>query len=152
MIPALRGAALLALASLAAGCAGFSAISPGDSAHSVEARVGEPATVWKNADGSEVWEYPQGPPGAQTFMVTIDTDYSVREMHQVLSEEYFSKIRPGMSRGEVQRILGRPGEIRYFRLRDEETWSWRYLDVNYRFFNVMFNRSAGTVRTTLRLD
>ena len=57
MIAALyRAAALLALALLAGGCANFSAISPGDSAPTVEARVGPPGAVWKNADGSEVWE------------------------------------------------------------------------------------------------
>jgi hypothetical protein len=29
---------------------------------------------------------------------------------------------------------------------------WRYLEINYRFFNVLFDRASGTVRTTLRLD
>src|SRR5712691_3615183 len=151
MPPALRGATLLALAGLAAGCANFSAISPGDSAHSVEARVGPPAAVWKNADGSEVWEYPQGPASVQTFMITIDSDLAVREMHQVLSEEYFSKVHAGMSRDEVRRLLGRPKEIWYFSRRDEDVWVWRYLEVNYRFFNVLFDHTSGMVRTTLRL-
>jgi len=114
--------------------------------------VGPPGNVWKNADGSEVWEYPQGPLGVQTFMIAIDTDHSVREMHQVLSEEYFSKVRSGMTRDEVHRMLGRPREIWYFPPRDEEVWVWRYLEINYRFFNVLFDRTSGAVRTTLRLD
>ncbi|HLQ01001.1 MAG TPA: hypothetical protein VK143_01740 [Burkholderiales bacterium] len=152
MTLSLRGTALLALASLVAGCANFTAISPGDSAHSVEARVGPPAAVWKNADGSEVWEYPQGPQGVQTFMITIDADQSVTEMHQVLSEEYFSKVHAEMSRDEVRRLLGRPKEVWYFPPRDEEVWVWRYLEVNYRFFNVLFDHTSGMVRTTLRLD
>jgi len=152
VIAALRRAAtVLALSALSAGCANFSAISPGDSAHSVEARVGPPAAVWKNADGSEVWEYPQGPASVQTFMITIDSDLAVREMHQVLSEEYFSKVHAGMSRDEVRRLLGRPKEIWYFSRRDEEVWVWRYLEVNYRFFNVLFDHTSGMVRTTLRL-
>src|SRR6266568_1098655 len=147
VIAALRRAAtVLALSALSAGCANFSAISPGDSAHSVEARVGPPAAVWKNADGSEVWEYPQG---VQTFMITMDADHSVMEMHQVLSEEYFSKVHAGMSRDEVRRLLGRPKEIWYFSRRDEEVW--RYLEVNYRFFNVLFDHTSGMVRITLRL-
>src|SRR6266849_10433218 len=124
----LRAATVLALSALAAGCANFSAISPGDSAHSVEARVGPPAAVWKNADGSEVWEYPQGPQGVQTFIITIDADQSVTEMHQVLSEEYFSKVHAEMSRDEVRRLLGRPKEVWYFPPRDEEVWVWRYLE------------------------
>src|SRR6266567_1879094 len=139
---------LLALVLSSAGCANLAAISPGDSAQAVEAFAGAPATVWKNADGSEVWEYPQG---VQTFMITIDSDLAVREMQQVLSEEYFSKVHAGMSRDEVRRLLGRPKEIWYFSRRDEEAWVWRYIEVNYRFFNVLFDHTSGMVRTTLRL-
>jgi len=152
MIAALgRAAALLALI-LAAGCANFSAISPGDSAPSVEARVGAPGSVRKNADGSEVWEYPSGPSGVQTFMIDIGPDRTVRAVRQVLREEYFSKVVPGMSRDEVRRLLGRPKEVWYFPARDEEVWTWRYLEVNYRLFNVLFDHTSGAVRITLRLD
>ncbi|TMG94576.1 MAG: outer membrane protein assembly factor BamE [Betaproteobacteria bacterium] len=153
MIAALhRAAALFALGLLAAGCANFSAISPGDSAPTVEARVGPPGTVWKNADGSEAWEYPMGPTGVQTFMIDIGPDRAVRAVRQVLTEEYFAKVVAGMSREDVRRLLGRPKEVWYFPARDEEVWTWRYLEVNYRFFNVLFDRASGTVRTTLRLD
>ena len=153
MIAALqRAAALLALAVLPAACANFSAIPPGDSAQDVEARVGAPGTVWKNADGSEVWEYPMGPSGVQTFMIDIGPDRAVRAVRQVLTEEYFAKVVAGMSREDVRRLLGRPKEVWYFPARDEEVWTWRYLEVNYRFFNVLFDRTSGTVRTTLRLD
>jgi len=147
-----RAAFLLFSALLAAGCANFSAISPGDSALTVEARVGAPSTVWKNADGSELWEYPQGSYAVQTFMVAFDPDHAVREIHEVLNEAYFSRIRLGMSREDVRRLIGKPREIWYFPARDEETWTWRYYDVTYRFFNVLFDRTEGTVRTTLRLD
>ncbi len=153
MIAALRrAAAVLALSVLPGGCANFSAISPGDTAHSVEARVGPPAAMWKNPDGSEVWEYPQGFYAVQTFMIDIGPDQAVSTVRQVLDEAYFSRIQPGMSRDDVRRLIGRPREIWYFPPRDEETWTWRYYDINYRFFNVLFDRSAGTVRTTLRLD
>jgi hypothetical protein len=153
MIAALhRVAPLLALAVLSAACANFSALSPGDSAQDVEARVGAPGTVWKNADGSEVWEYPLGPTGVQTFMIDIGTDRAVQAVHQVLREETFSKVVAGMSRDDVRRLLGRPKEVWYFPTRDEEVWVWRYLEVNYRFFNVLFDRTSGTVRTVLRLD
>jgi hypothetical protein len=147
-----RAAALFALVVLPAACANFSAISPGDSALTVKTRVGAPGTVWENADGSEVWEYPMGPAGVQTFMIDIGTDQAVQAVHQVLREEYFSKVVAGMSRDDVRRLLGRPKEVWYFPSRDEEVWVWRYLEVNYRFFNVLFDRTGGTVRTTLRLD
>ena len=153
MIAALhRAAALLALAVVPAACANFSTISPGDSAQTVEARVGAPGKIWENADGSEVWEYPQGFYAVQTFMIAFDPDHAVREVHQVLGEAYFSRIQTGMSREDVRRVIGKPREIWYFPDRDEETWTWRYYDINYRFFNVLFDQSKGTVRTVLRLD
>jgi hypothetical protein len=85
-------------------------------------------------------------------MIDIGTDQAVQAVHQVLREEYFAKVVAGMSRDEVHRLLGRPKEVWYFPARDEEVWVWRYLEVNYRFFNVLFDRTGGTVRTTLRLD
>jgi len=147
-----RTATLLAAAIFASGCADFSAISPGDSARIVEDRVGAPGTVWKNPDGTELWQYPSGYYGVQAFMITVGPDQKVRDVRQVLSEEYFSKVLPGMSREEVHRLLGSPREIWYFPPRDEETWTWRYHDINYRLFSVLFDRTQGTVRTTLRLD
>ena len=146
-----RVIAAMALA-CAAGCANFSAIAPGDSAQSVAERVGKPVTVWKNSDGSELWQYPQGYYATQTFIVTVDPDQRVRELHQALSEPYFSKVQAGMSRDDVYRLLGRPREVWYFPPRDEEVWVWRYYDTAYMFFNVLFDRTRGAVRTVQRLE
>ena len=143
---------LFALAAFLAGCANFSAVTSGMPAQQVQAKLGAPETVRKNADGSEVWEYPGGPLGKQTYMVTLGSDRAVREVRQVLNDEYFSRVRAGMSRDEVRRLLGRPGETMVFGARDEEVWSWRYQQENAMFFHVLFDRSAGTVRTTLRLE
>ena len=143
---------LLVLAASLAGCANFTAVASGMPAQQVQATLGAPETVRKNADGSEVWEYPEGPYGRQTYMVTVGADRTVREVHQVLNDEYFSRVRAGMSRDEVRRLLGRPGEIMMFGARDEEVWSWRYQQQNAMFFNVLFDRAAGTVRTTQRLE
>lgn len=143
---------LLVLAASLAGCANFTAVTSGMPAQQVQAKLGAPETVRKNSDGSEVWEYPGGPFGRQTYMVTVGADRTVREVHQVLNDEYFSRVRAGMSRDEVRRLLGRPAEIMVFGARDEEVWSWRYQQQNAMFFNVLFDRSAGTVRTTQRLE
>jgi len=145
-------AALLTLAALAAGCANFSAVAPGDSEAAVGEKVGRPDAVWKNPDGSELWQYPQGFYATQTFMITLGPDRRVQEVHQALSDPYFSKIYAGMTRDDVFRMLGKPREIWTFPGRDEETWTWRYKDTNFMFFNVMFDQSAGTVRNTQRLQ
>jgi len=146
------GLLLLALAACLAGCANLTAVSSGMPAQQVQAKLGAPETIRKNADGSEVWEYPGGPLGRQTYMVTLGSDRAVQEVHQVLNDEYFSRVRAGMSRDEVRRLLGKPGEIMVFGARDEEVWSWRYQQQNPMFFNVLFDRTAGTVRAVQRIE
>ena len=141
----------LAAALSAWGCA-LSPVTPGMDEAQVQARLGKPDTVRKNSDGSQVWEYPTGPAGRQTYMVKVGADRSVTDVRQVLSDPYFAQVKPGMSREEVRQILGRPGEVWMFPARDEEVWSWRYQQVNPMFFNVMFDRSSGTVRSTLKQE
>ncbi len=147
-----RALLLLLPALFAAGCASFSAIAPGASGQQVEKLVGAPTSVWKNPDGSEVWEYPRGPLGVETFMVTLGSDHAVREVRQVLNDETIAKLHVGMSRDEVRRMLGKPRYIGFSDYTDEEIWSWRYQQQNPMFFNVLFDRAAGTVRTTQRLE
>ena len=149
---ALLAAALATLAASLWGCVGVSTLTTGMDETQVQAKAGKPDTVRKNADGSQVWVYPEGPLGRQTYMITMGSDRKVKDIRQVLSERYFSQVKAGMSRDEVRELLGRPGEISMFPSRGEEVWSWRYLQVNPMFFNVMFDRSAGTVRTTQRLE
>jgi outer membrane protein assembly factor BamE (lipoprotein component of BamABCDE complex) len=149
--------ALLAFASTALaaslwGCAAVSPVRNGMDETQVQARMGKPDTVRRNSDGTEVWEYPGGPLGRQTYMVMLGSDHAVKEVRQVLSEEYFSRVRTGMSRDEVRQLLGKPGEISFFGARNEEVWSWRYQQQNPMFFNVLFDRTAGTVRTTQRQE
>ena len=145
-------AAAVALAALAAGCASFGSLAPGDSEVVIGQKVGSPKTVWKNPDGSEIWQYPGGYYATQTFVLTVGPDRRLREVHQALSEPYFSRVQAGMSRDDVYRLLGRPRETWYFPPRDEEVWVWRYFENTYMFFNVLFDRTQGTVRTTQRLN
>jgi len=147
-----RSLLVFALAALLAGCANFSSVQSGMPEQQVQAKLGKPGAVWKNPDGSEVWEYAQGPYGRQNYMVTMGPDHAMREIHQVLSDEYFSKVHTGMSRDEVRRTLGAPAETMVFNDRGEEVWSWRFQDLNPMWFHVMFDRSAGTVRSTLRIE
>jgi len=133
-------------------CANISAVSIGEPARQVEARMGAPASVWKNADGSEVWEYPQGPLGTETYMVTLGPDRAVREIRQVLNEETISKLHTGMSREDVRRMLGRPRDVGLSG--NEEIWSWRYREWNVRLMElyVQFDRSTGALKGISRFQ
>jgi len=149
-----RAVLLLFPALFAAGCANFSAVKPGASAQQIETLVGAPANVWKNADGSEVWEYPRGPFGVETYMVTLGPDRAVREVRQVLSEETISKLQAGMSREEVRRLVGSPRYVGFSNRTDEEIWSWRYRAWKVRTMDlyVQFDRPTGRLKTVSKFQ
>ena len=62
-------------------------------------------------------------------------------------------IRLGLSKEEVLRLIGPPDYNRsvYFKARDELAWEWRFREVygNAARFAVLFDATAGTVRSTL---
>jgi hypothetical protein len=148
-----RTYALAGVLVLAAGCASFPGIRPGTPAPEIRAKFGAPEAVWKNPDGSETWEYPLGPVGVQTYMITLGPQQTVREVRQVLTPEYLENVQPGMSRDEVRRMIGKPGEP-YFAARDEEVWTWRIQEFHFRHrrFHALFDRTTGMLRSTLTLD
>ena len=130
---------------------GFDKLAKGVSTESdVRGVMGQPDTVWEQEDGARTLEYPKGPAGARTWMFDIDRDGKLRDYRQVLSEATFGAIRPGMSKDEVRRMLGRPKSVAEYRLKNEEVWDWRYLDPTNtpRFFNVHFDKATGRVTQT----
>lgn len=112
--------------------------------------MGQPDTVWEEESGARTLEYPKGPEGTRTWMFDIDRGGKLVDYRQVLTEATFGAIRPGMSRDQVRRMLGRPKSVAEYRLKNEEVWDWRYLDPTQtpRFFNVHFDRTTGRVTQT----
>jgi len=150
----LRGATL-AGALLAAGCAGFNAstLQPGVSTlPQIEAALGKPAMVWKNPDGSEQLAFPRGPAGTQTFMAYIGPDGTLQRIDGVLNMTHFARIQAGMTKDEVQRVIGPPFApwTQLFERSNTLAWSWLFCD-SYSlqtFFDVLFDATTGLVRTT----
>src|SRR3954454_492749 len=68
--------------------------------------MGRPAMEFTNADGSRTLAFPRGPLGTQTFMVDVSRDGTVQSVRQVLSDEVFNRIRPGLTRDQVLRMIG----------------------------------------------
>ncbi len=115
----------------------------------VIAAMGKPDTVWDDGDGKHTLEYPKGPEGVRTWMFSIGTDGKLTDYRQVLTDDNFALIRPGMSQEEVRRMLGRPRTIVPFKRMHEVVWDWRYLHIyENRFFNVHFNIDSGEVVRT----
>ena len=134
-------------------CAGYSssALTPGVSTRpEVEARLGQPAMTWKNADGSQQLAFATGPGGTQTFMAFIGPDGKLTRLVGVLNEYYFNLIRPGMTQDEVLGLLG-PASLNPtpYRRTDTLTWSWLYCQSQnvQQYFDVNFDAGTGRVRS-----
>jgi hypothetical protein len=144
---------------LLAACASYSGhgLKPGEAQlDEVEAQMGQPAMRWQNTDGSIQLAYPRGPAGLHTYMVNFGPDARLLGIANVLDEQHFALIRAGMTQNEVLRLIGPPIEHRsvYFKARDELAWEWRFREVygNPARFAVLFDATAGKVRSTLILS
>lgn len=128
-------------------------LEPGVStAAEVREHFGPPHMEWNNDDGSLTWEYSRQPQGIECFMITIGPDQILRSIEQVLQEEYFARIRPGMSGDEVRRVLGKPARSQFFRLKNETIWEWRISQGTSssgdpEYFTVSFNTDGRVITT-----
>ena len=95
----------------------------------VRQQFGEPHATYPEADGSKTFEFSRQPEGQVAYMITIGADGKMSALRQVLKNAEFAKIKPGMDKGEVRRVLGKPAKTAKFDLKpDEEHWDWRWLD------------------------
>lgn len=143
---------------LLGGCASYSGygLAPGVARlEQVQALMGQPAMRWQDADGSVQLAYPRGPAALESFMVKLGPDGRLQSIANVLNEETFARIRAGLTKDEVLRLIGPPDHSRsvYFKARDELAWEWRFREVygNPARFAVLFDATAGRVRSTLIL-
>jgi hypothetical protein len=123
------GAAILAcLLAATAGCAVLQPLpqpAAGQPEADVLARLGTPTSRYTLPAGGQRLEYATGPNGRTTLMVDLGADGRVTGSAQVLTEANFAKVRDGMPRDEVLRMLGRPAE-KAGEYMNRQTWSWRY--------------------------
>ena len=138
------------------GCTAYSGqgLKPGtDRLENVLNVMGQPEMRWQNADGSLQLAFPRGPMGFHTYMVYIGSDGMLRKIENVIDQNNFTRIQPGMTKEEVLHILGPSfqGWTAYFKARDELAWEWRYCDAwnETARFDVLFDNSKETVRSTL---
>ncbi len=124
--------AVLSAALILSGCVAFGGVGlkPGTATESdVRQAMGEPAQVWPEAGGGKLLSYPRGPMGMQTYMVRIDSSGRLASINQVLDDRYFlGTVQRGMSKDDIGRVLGPPGEVVAFQRRNEIAWDYRYRD------------------------
>lgn len=119
----------------------------------VRAQFGEPDAVYADEDGSRTLEYPRQPEGQRNYMITIGPDGRMSALRQVLQPAVFAQVTPGLDKAQVRRLLGRPGKMQSFPLKNEEVWDWRYLDGNEnRVFSVVFDPQGRVIDTGSQID
>jgi len=144
--------ALVAAALPACDIVNLPEIKPGITTQAeVRARMGEPSFIHWNDDGSATWEYSRQPAGTNCYMISFGPNQVVSKMEQVLDDANYGKVRPGMSKDDVRRLLGAPGSKTPFTNLGEEIWEWRIEGMppmEETYFMVHFDLAHGDVRKT----
>jgi len=94
----------------------------------VRAAFGAPQAVHDEPGGGRTFEYSRQPEGQTCFMITLGPDGVMTALQQVLAPAYFARVRSGMSREDLRRLLGRPAKVWEFPLKREIVWDWRWND------------------------
>lgn len=107
-------------------CAVTPPLAPGEPAASVTAKLGRPtATIQDGQD--QILEYARGPYGQQTWMARIGPDGRLLSYEQVLTNEKFATLKPGIStKGDVLRTIGHPSETSRLDRIQLEVWTYPY--------------------------
>ncbi len=118
----------------------------------VRREFGEPAAVFNESDGSRTFEYPRQPEGRTNYFITIGPDGKMSALRQVLRADVFARVKPGMDKAELRRLLGRPAKTQTFALKNEEVWDWCWLDgAQKKVFSVTFD-TEGRVKGAASVD
>jgi hypothetical protein len=90
--------------------------------------LGTPTGLYALSEGTRL-EYATGPYGRTTWMIDLDAGGRATAWRQVLAERHLREVQgrlPGMTREQVLRTLGRPGEVRHGGWQGGQVWSWRF--------------------------
>ncbi|WP_230407605.1 hypothetical protein [Undibacterium rivi] len=92
----------------------------------VLAKLGNPTHVYQDGQ-THLLEYMRGRRAQATHMVRVAADGKVLSYEQVLTDQKFAEIKPGVSdKAAVLRILGAPYENVYYSRVELEAWSYPY--------------------------
>jgi outer membrane protein assembly factor BamE (lipoprotein component of BamABCDE complex) len=147
---AASAAVVAALAALAA-CTTYpfapDAITTGEARADVLRVMGPPTATYAMPGGHERLEYNRMPFGRKTYMIDLDASGRVARWEQVLDEQHFQQVVPGMHRADVLRLIGPPTYTGQYHLpRPGITWLYRYEAIpKCQLFEVAFDAAAGTV-------
>ncbi len=116
----------------------------------VREKFGQPEAVWEGADGAQIYEYNRQPEGVVNYMITVGADGVLVKVSQVLTQENFAQVQPGMAMEQVRRMLGKPRMVQTFPLNGETSQDWRFQpkgQTEPMIFSVAYDRDLRVIRT-----
>jgi outer membrane protein assembly factor BamE (lipoprotein component of BamABCDE complex) len=146
-----RRLSVVALATLLAACAlgpySPRGVPPGAAREEVLRIMGPPTATYAMSDGHVRIEYNRMPAGRQTFMVDLDATGHMAHWENVLDENHFNAIQPGMTAADVLRLIGPPTFTSlYARPEPGFTWNYRFETIQRCIvFQLDFSAATGKV-------
>ncbi len=132
------------------GCAGYAPSNDfiGLSRNEALALLGQPTPVPDNIATAKRLDFPRGPFGKHTYSLYFDDKGVVTGFKQLLNDENFAKIVPGMDESAVVDLIGVSKDRVDLARERGYVWNYRYETPLCRWFQVEFNpenkvRSAG---------
>lgn len=142
---------LLTLVTVMVGCAGYApnAALIGQDRVSVVQTMGQPEREYTSA-GKKKLHFPRGPAGSHTYIVYLDDEDRVTGWEQVLTEERFNQITPGLSKEQVIDSIGISKITHGLARQRGYVWHYRYFNQQCKSFVIEFTkedivRSAGYI-------
>ena len=145
----MRKLALIGLlaAVMLAGCASVSPgdLKPGASADEISAQMGTPVATYALPNGGKRLEY-RGR-GPRTYMVDVDASGRLVSWVQVLNEDNFRNIVPGMTREQVLMTLGQPHSTQPAGRMGGQFWFWHFQNIQCLWFQLHIDADGRTTGT-----
>jgi len=147
LAPFVAAALPAVLAACALGPYSPSGVPAGASREQVLRAMGPPTATYTMPDGHERLEYTRQPAGRHTFMLDLDAGGHLAHWENVLDENHFAAVVPGLRAPDVLRLIGPPTfTARYLRPERGVTWNYRFDTVQHCIvFQVDFNEATGQV-------
>jgi hypothetical protein len=121
----------------------------------VRSKFGEPEKVWDGDNGIRIFEYNRQPAGHINYMINIGADGKMLSIRQVLTQQNFAKVQPGMMMEDVRKLLGKPMRVVPYELKRETYYNWRYWDKptnSSMVFSAVMDSNMKVLRTEASLD
>jgi len=136
-----------AAAALLSGCATPGTLAPGTTLDTARHGPQAPTGEYALPNGGRRLEFARGAFGKETWMLDFGADGTLVSSQQVLTEQNFANITPGMSADEVRLRLGRPAQVFGAGWQEHiQVWNYRFAGGDCVWFQVSIRDADRKVR------